>query len=69
MNVTKVAIKGEIHELFNDSEVLNVPTQNIHAIITLDSYLLKTDFYKESLTLEKLWFEGLNKSQLEQGIQ
>ncbi len=93
--------KGEIHELFNNSEVftaikgplsvtsryliedistglvlwsnlgkvLNVPTPNIDAIITLGSSLLKTDFYKEGLTLEKLGFEGLNKSQLEQAVQ
>ncbi len=89
MNVTKVAIKGEIHELFNNSEVftaikgplsvtsryftedistglvlwlnlgkvLNVLTPNIDAIITLGSSLLKTDFYKEGLTLEKFGFE------------
>ena len=92
--------KGEIHELFNNSEVftaikgplsvtsryftedistglvlwsnlgkvLNVPTPNIDAIITLGSSLLKTDFYKEGLTLEKLGFEGLNKEQLEKAV-
>lgn len=92
--------EGEIHELFNNSEVftsikgplsvtsryftedistglvlwselgkvLNVPTPNIDAIITLGSSLLKTDFYEEGLTLKKLGFEGLNKNQLEDNV-
>lgn len=62
MNVTKVAILGA-------GNGRNIPTLNIDAIITLGSSLLKTDFYKEGLTLEKLEFEGLNKSQLKQAVQ
>ncbi len=50
----------------NLGKVLDVPTPNIDAIITLGSSLLQTDFYKEGLTLEKLGFAGLDKKQLEE---
>ena len=43
-------------------KVLGIPTPNIDAIIVLASSLLKTDFYAEGLTLDKL---GLDKANLD----
>ena len=43
-------------------KALGVPTPNIDAIIVLASSLLKTDFYDEGLTLDKL---GLDKANLD----
>ena len=43
-------------------KALGVPTPNIDAIIVLASSLLKTDFYAEGLTLDKL---GLDKANLD----
>lgn len=46
-------------------KVVGVKTPNIDAVITLGSSLLKTDFYAEGLTLEKLGFGDMNQEQLE----
>lgn len=47
-------------------KALGVPTPNIDAVIVLASSLLDVDFYEEGLTLDKLGFKGLNKTELEQ---
>ncbi len=49
-------------------KALGVPTPNIDAVIVLASSLLDVDFYEEGLTLDKLGFKGLNKTELEQVV-
>ena len=44
-------------------KILKVPTPNIDAIIVLGGTLLKTDFYKEGLTVEKLGITNANNKQ------